>query len=746
MAIGYGIDFGTSTSAVVAIDSDGAITMIADPVYASTSYTVPSSAFVRPGDGELYVGSAAENLKRLDMAAYRTEFKRDFGSSSPYRMGGKSLRTDDLVAKLLAHLKQNAADRIATEPEQVVVTVPASWRRAEKDLMRATAQRAGFDPATIVLITEPVAALRYAFHRDKLLSESTVMVYDLGGGTFDCVLARGNPETGYTLLGKPGGLPHTGGMDFTFALMRRIALGLEPPRSALLEPARDISPELVAHLTFRDECENAKRLLSKQTTTTLYLPPGGEPFDVDRADMAEAIGEMLEETIAACWDLLRANDLTWKDVNLVVPVGGSTRMSLVLDLLQEHAKRVVQVPEPELAVAMGAALHAHDLMSGGRAVGTASVPAAAPVASTPVDAAIRLTEAWQAKVEADREQNATEQTVELPGTEAQERSPEAMRQLLDEILDPADAPEGFDRPPFHQAKPEDPVELYDKIIPPSTAAFSVGMVLFVIVVGGLVELSILSYGRLAAFMETWGWEFWPSGWVAGIVGTLCAAGAAFLFMSSLFYVDVQRHQRYVTPFLTLVHLSTAATLILGATWGWVDGRVLITALVNLAVLCLIGTIAKASEQLRHVMDGFLDAWGGLFPIAGAAGLTYLSALSYGRLSEAMEGHVWDWVPTGWVAGIVGTLCAAAGVALLIWVNVLMDEDFLSDTRVVVGVNLAMVAATATVIVAYNVDWSGWALIPYALGNVTAFCFAVAANGKRRTTWPAGPLGQAGHTV
>jgi molecular chaperone DnaK (HSP70) len=360
----HAIDFGTSNSSIIVSEPDGTETIIPDPAGLAGSESIPTSVCVRH-DGSIQVGTAAERAKNLDPAAYRSEFKRDFGDPTPTTLAGRSMTPDELTTEILRFLRKQAQEAIPGDPELVVITVPASWESGNRELMRSAAQRAGYGSAVIELIAEPIAALADAFRERQNPAENlTMLVYDLGGGTFDCAVARGTAD-GYEVLGRSGGLDEVGGSAFD-----RLLLGLvrerftESAASVLDAPADDVDL-LRRWLSLKDTCERLKQRLSgaKHAEDLLneLLPP--QWFGLDRAEFEALIRTALGETIAECDRMLDDLRLAWPGVDRIVPVGGSSRIPLVGQILAEHSGRpVLAIDRVDTAVAYGAARFGRDLL------------------------------------------------------------------------------------------------------------------------------------------------------------------------------------------------------------------------------------------------------------------------------------------------------------------------------------------------------------------------------------------------
>jgi molecular chaperone DnaK (HSP70) len=271
-----------------------------------------------------------------------------------------------LTVEVLRFLRDKAQNTIPGDPERVVITVPASWEAGNQNLMRSVAQRAGYETATVDLIAEPVAALAYAFRELHDPAEHlTFLVYDLGGGTFDCAVAQGTAGW-YEVLGKPGCLDDVGGAAFDRLLLDLIRDRFSDTAARLLDGPADDPDILRRKLTLKDRCEKFKLRLSvadyHEDLLSELKPPSW--FRLDRAEFETLIRSLLRETISECDRLLEELELDWPDVHRVVPVGGSSRIPLVGKMLAQHCGRpVLAIDHPDMAVAQGAALFGRNLLA-----------------------------------------------------------------------------------------------------------------------------------------------------------------------------------------------------------------------------------------------------------------------------------------------------------------------------------------------------------------------------------------------
>jgi len=359
----HAIDFGTSNSTIIVSQPDSSLLPIPDPIGLAGSESIRTSVCVMR-DGRIEVGTAAERAKALDPAAYRSEFKRDFGDPTPTTLAGRVMTADDLTAEILRFLREQAQQVVPGDPALVVITIPASWEGGNQDLMRSAAQRAGYENASVVLVPEPVAALAYAFgERRGPAGRLTVLVYDLGGGTFDCAVARGTAE-GYEVLGAPGGLDDVAGSAFDRLLLALVRERFPDETAAMADVRTDETDALRRSLLLKDTCETIKWRLSATGRVEVLLSELRPPRELvlERAEFEELIRPLLAETIGECERLLERLDLDWPDVDRIAPVGGSSKIPLVGEMLAAKCGRpVLAVDRPDTAVAYGAALFGRDL-------------------------------------------------------------------------------------------------------------------------------------------------------------------------------------------------------------------------------------------------------------------------------------------------------------------------------------------------------------------------------------------------
>ncbi len=348
-----GIDFGTCFSSAARI-VDGRPQPVKEPM--RLGYSVPSSVFVPPGADELVVGIAAENQKLRHPDRFETQFKRVLGRAEPIPLGERRVDVGELVAAVLSYLRKQGEEAAGRELRAAVVTVPASYEAHLRERMMGAARAAGFE--RVELLEEPVAAVvEYAAAAEVI---GNVLVYDLGGGTFDAVivsLEAGGPRViGYD------GLPDVGGANFDQAIERDLA---ERGGDALVRALEGADSDHVTarrtELMARDECRRIKHDLSDLAASSIsfVVPEGVVAYDLSRERLEALVAPDVKRTIDCCEGLLDRSGIAWKDLAGVLMVGGSCRLPFIGEALARRSSRPLwRVTDPELAVCSGAARHA----------------------------------------------------------------------------------------------------------------------------------------------------------------------------------------------------------------------------------------------------------------------------------------------------------------------------------------------------------------------------------------------------
>ena len=342
-----GIDLGTTNSCVAVMEGKEA-KVIPNP---EGNRTTPSVVAFK--DGERIIGDAA---KRQAVTNKNTisSIKRLMGTNQKVEAEGKQYTPQEISAMILQYLKAYAEDYLGEKVTQAVITVPAYFNDAQRQATKDAGKIAGLDVERI--INEPTAAA-LAYGIDKTDKEQKVLIYDLGGGTFDVSildLADGTFEVLST-----NGDTHLGGDDFDNVLVDWMADSFKK------ENAIDLSQDPMAMQRLKEAAEKAKKDLSGVMQTQISLPfisagPAG-PLHLDmsltRAKFDEMTKSLVDRTLEPIRNALRDANMTARDIDQVLLVGGSTRIPAVQDAVQrELGKQPNHSVNPDEAVAMGASI------------------------------------------------------------------------------------------------------------------------------------------------------------------------------------------------------------------------------------------------------------------------------------------------------------------------------------------------------------------------------------------------------
>ncbi len=351
MARAVGIDLGT-TNSVVAVLEGGEPTVIAN---AEGARTTPSVVGFSKG-GEVLVGEVAKRQAVTNPDRTIASVKRHMGTSWSTTVDGKGYTAQEISARILQKLKRDAESYLGDTVSQAVITVPAYFGDAERQATKEAGQIAGLEVLRIV--NEPTAAA-LAYGLDKS-GEQTVLVYDLGGGTFDVSVLE--IAEGVFDVKSTSGDTRLGGDDWDNAV---IAWLVERFKNA---HGVDLSKDKMAAQRLREAAEKAKKELSSTAETSINLPfitaTSDGPLHLEesltRSEFQRLTAGLLERTRTPFEAALRDAGIKAGDVDHVILVGGSTRMPAVVDLVreltggQEPSKGV----NPDEVVAVGAALQA----------------------------------------------------------------------------------------------------------------------------------------------------------------------------------------------------------------------------------------------------------------------------------------------------------------------------------------------------------------------------------------------------
>lgn len=353
MAKPVGIDLGTTNSVIAYCPYDGVPEVIPN---ADGQTITPSVIAFDPDDGPI-VGRQAAQTFGYGFSPGAALFKRQMGIAGAFvSHGGTDYSPEDLSAMVLRRLADDAVAVLGGRPEQAVITVPAYFRNKEREATQRAAILAGID--CLQLINEPTAAaITFQLNFDG--PAGRVLVYDLGGGTFDVSILESG-ELSEVLVSR--GDPNLGGADWDKVLMALIAERAADifDNDALEEPA--------LLLALRREAEAAKLRLSAMPRVNVSLLHNGQSLmcELSRRDFEEASAGLVEATLAMTYEALAAIGVGPDGIDDVLLVGGSTRMPMIETALTAHFRKPpLKTVNPDEAVALGAALRANLLDQAG---------------------------------------------------------------------------------------------------------------------------------------------------------------------------------------------------------------------------------------------------------------------------------------------------------------------------------------------------------------------------------------------
>ena len=342
-----GIDLGTTNSCVAVLEG-GTATVIPNPEGGRTTPSVVSSK-----KGERIVGDAAKR-QALTNKDTISSIKRLMGTSKKVEMEGKEYTPEEVSAMILSYMKDYAEKYLGEKVTSAVITVPAYFDDSQRQATKNAGEIAGLKVERI--INEPTAAA-LAFGLDKQDKNQTVLVYDLGGGTFDVsILELGD---GIFEVKSTAGNNKLGGDDFDNCLMDYIVSEFKK------ENGVDLTKDKMAMQRLKEVAEKAKKDLSGMTSTQISAPfiSQGEdgPLHLDmtitRAKFEELISDLVNSTLEPVRKALKDAKMDKKDIDKVILVGGSTRIPMVQDLVEkELGQKPSHEVNPDEAVAMGAAI------------------------------------------------------------------------------------------------------------------------------------------------------------------------------------------------------------------------------------------------------------------------------------------------------------------------------------------------------------------------------------------------------
>ena len=344
-----GIDLGTTNSCCAVLEG-GTPTVIANAEGDRTTTSVV--AFTKKGDELVGIQAKRQAVTNADNTI--SSIKRLMGTNKTVSAMGKTFKPEEISAKILAKIKKDAEAYLGEPVTKAVITVPAYFNDAERQATKNAGKIAGLEVERIV--NEPTAAA-LAYGLDKQDKLQTILVYDLGGGTFDVsILELGD---GVYEVKATSGNNRLGGDDFDKRVMDYIVGEIKK------ETGADVTGDQMAMQRIKDEAEKAKKDLSNATMATISLPfiaqVNGSPVnyegELSRAKFESLNKDLFDSTLDSVRKAMKDAKLSASDIDQVVLVGGSTRIPYIQDLVKkELGKEPNKSVNPDEVVAMGAAI------------------------------------------------------------------------------------------------------------------------------------------------------------------------------------------------------------------------------------------------------------------------------------------------------------------------------------------------------------------------------------------------------
>ncbi|MEQ6898192.1 molecular chaperone DnaK [Microbacterium sp. KR10-403] len=356
MARAVGIDLGT-TNSVVSVLEGGEPKVIAN---AEGFRTTPSVvAFTK--DGEVLVGETAKRQAVTNVDRTITSVKRHMGTDwKTQEIDGKAYTPQEISARILQKLKRDAEEYLGDTVTDAVITVPAYFNDAERQATKEAGEIAGLN--VLRIINEPTAAA-LAYGLDKGKEDELILVFDLGGGTFDVSLLEVGKDDDFSTIQvrATAGDNRLGGDDWDQRVVEWLITQFKNTTGV------DVSGDKIALQRLKEAAEQAKKELSSSTSTSISLPylsltesgPANLQETLSRAKFEDLTKDLLDRTKKPFTDVIREAGIKVADIDHVVLVGGSTRMPAVAELVKsETGKDANKGVNPDEVVAVGAALQA----------------------------------------------------------------------------------------------------------------------------------------------------------------------------------------------------------------------------------------------------------------------------------------------------------------------------------------------------------------------------------------------------
>jgi molecular chaperone DnaK len=356
MARAVGIDLGTTNSAVSVLEG-GEPTVI---VNAEGFRTTPSIvAFAK--DGEVLVGETAKRQAVTNVDRTIASVKRHMGTDWKFKVDDKNYTAQEISARILSKLKRDAETYLGESVTDAVITVPAYFNDAERQATKEAGEIAGLN--VLRIINEPTAAA-LAYGLDKGQQDELILVFDLGGGTFDVSLLEVGKDDDFSTIQvrATSGDNRLGGDDWDQRIVDHLVKKFKDTTGV------DVAKDKIALQRLKEAAEQAKKELSQSTTANIQLPylsltengPANLDETITRAQFEQLTADLLERTKKPFNDVIKEAGVKVADIAHVVMVGGSTRMPAVTELVKQltGGKEPNKAVNPDEVVAVGASLQA----------------------------------------------------------------------------------------------------------------------------------------------------------------------------------------------------------------------------------------------------------------------------------------------------------------------------------------------------------------------------------------------------
>ncbi len=342
-----GIDLGT-TNSVVSVIENGSPKVLENP---NGKRTTPSVVAFK--NGEIVVGEAAKRQLETNPDSVAS-IKRFMGTDKTVHVNNKDYKPEEISAMILSYMKDYAAKKLGQPVKKAVITVPAYFDNAQREATKNAGIIAGLD--VVRIINEPTAAaLAFGVDKDKDVNHK-ILVFDLGGGTFDVSILE--MENGTFEVLSTSGDNHLGGDDWDHKIVNWMIEQIKQKYD--FDPSKD----KMAMARLKEEAERTKITLSESMLANISLPflamnangPVNVELELKRSEFEAMSADLLERTKKPLLDALNEAKLDWNEINEVLLVGGSTRMPAVQKLVADvTGKRLNNSINPDEVVSVGAA-------------------------------------------------------------------------------------------------------------------------------------------------------------------------------------------------------------------------------------------------------------------------------------------------------------------------------------------------------------------------------------------------------